>query len=259
MRTIVVGDIHGCIDEFKELMRLVSFKPSVDRLVLLGDLIDRGPDSVGVVRMARELRAESVLGNHEDWYLRFRRRELEVRNGTRAKNEMRSTPAKLQIAASLDEDDWVYFKRMPLWIDLEGIKAVHAGFEPCFSIQDQRADKVVRLVYVDTNGKTAKTVKSSFVNAEGKTIEVEDHRKKPPGSKRWAEMFDRFDTIYGHAVFSFTDPVVDCTGEAVHYGIDTGCYAGGRLTAWVRAHGGSPEIVQVQAKTSYGHRELAEL
>lgn len=144
-RTIVVSDIHGCIDEFKELMRLVAFKPNVDRLVLLGDLIDRGPDSVGVVRMARELRAESVRGNHEDWYLRFRQRELEVRNGTRAKNEMQSTPAKIKIATQLDADDWAYFERMPLWIDLDGVTAVHAGFEPCFSMREQRQSRTAGL------------------------------------------------------------------------------------------------------------------
>ncbi|HEX8909086.1 MAG TPA: metallophosphoesterase, partial [Anaeromyxobacteraceae bacterium] len=61
VRTIVVGDVHGCLEELDELLRLVELRPGFDRLVFVGDLLDRGPDSLGVVRRARELRARSVL------------------------------------------------------------------------------------------------------------------------------------------------------------------------------------------------------
>lgn len=53
LRTIIVGDIHGCIDELNELIKTISYDKKTDRLILLGDLIDRGPDSVGVVQRAR--------------------------------------------------------------------------------------------------------------------------------------------------------------------------------------------------------------
>ena len=62
-RTIIVGDVHGCIDEFDELVNLVSYDKTRDRLILLGDLIDRGPDSVAVVKRAREMNLECVMGN----------------------------------------------------------------------------------------------------------------------------------------------------------------------------------------------------
>ena len=69
-RHIFIGDIHGCLDEFNELLNKLSYDPKEDRLILLGDLIDRGPDSVGVVRKARELRLECVMGNHEHKYIK---------------------------------------------------------------------------------------------------------------------------------------------------------------------------------------------
>ena len=47
-RHIFLGDIHGCIDEFKEMINVISYNPQEDRLILLGDLLDRGPDSVAV-------------------------------------------------------------------------------------------------------------------------------------------------------------------------------------------------------------------
>jgi len=68
VRTLAVGDIHGCLESLKALARLVPFKPA-DRLVLLGDYIDRGPDSRGVIDWVRAAsRAGDVIslrGNHE--------------------------------------------------------------------------------------------------------------------------------------------------------------------------------------------------
>ena len=72
MRTLVIGDVHGCLDELRALLVRCSFDGASDRLVLLGDLLDRGPDPVGCVQFARELGAESVVGNHEETHLRFR-------------------------------------------------------------------------------------------------------------------------------------------------------------------------------------------
>jgi bis(5'-nucleosyl)-tetraphosphatase (symmetrical) len=69
--TAVIGDIHGCLDEFDELRKKIGLVKGTDRVVLLGDLIDRGPDSVGVVRRAMEMNDECILGNHEEKHLRF--------------------------------------------------------------------------------------------------------------------------------------------------------------------------------------------
>ena len=244
-RDIVVGDIHGCLEEFDELRQAVQYDPGNDRLVLVGDLIDRGPDSVGVVRRARELRVECVQGNHEEKYLRFRLREREVREGKRAENKMDFPEGKRAVFAQLDEADWAYLAAMPLMLDLGGgVTVVHGGFEPGVSPFQQRPDKIVRLVYVKADGMMAK--------------HTDDFRKRPDGSRRWAELWKDFSVVYGHAVFSLEDPTIDHVGEVTHWGIDTGCYAGGRLTAWVREPGRVPTLVQVQAKRCYCPRTLAE-
>lgn len=47
-RVIVVGDVHGCVDELKALMRKVDYVQGNDTLILAGDLVDKGPDSIGV-------------------------------------------------------------------------------------------------------------------------------------------------------------------------------------------------------------------
>ena len=56
MRTIIVGDIHGCMLELKSLLSAVKLSTLSDRLILLGDIIDRGPDSCGTYLYARELK-----------------------------------------------------------------------------------------------------------------------------------------------------------------------------------------------------------
>ena len=63
MRTIIVGDVHGCAGELESLLDAVQFSWG-DRLVFGGDLIARGPVSVGVLDMARKTGAIVVGGNH---------------------------------------------------------------------------------------------------------------------------------------------------------------------------------------------------
>ena len=73
-RTIVIGDVHGCYQELQDLLRAVKATP-YDRLISVGDLISKGPDSRAVVEWAMKTRnLECVLGNHE---LRLRRHWLQ--------------------------------------------------------------------------------------------------------------------------------------------------------------------------------------
>ena len=65
LRVFVVGDIAGDIHHLSAALDRVSFTPSSDVLITLGDMIDRGPDSIGVLKLLRELNALTLLGNHE--------------------------------------------------------------------------------------------------------------------------------------------------------------------------------------------------
>ena len=62
----VVGDIHGCYDEFMELLNRIGFDKSKDRMFSVGDLLDRGKDSIKCLELIYEHWFHSVRGNHED-------------------------------------------------------------------------------------------------------------------------------------------------------------------------------------------------
>ena len=64
-RRIFVGDIQGCLEPLRRLLDAVRFAPGHDELYATGDLVAKGPDSLGVLRFMRDLGAESVLGNHD--------------------------------------------------------------------------------------------------------------------------------------------------------------------------------------------------
>lgn len=64
-RDFVVGDLHGCYDEFMSQLNGVDFNYSIDRMFSVGDLIDRGKDSMKCLELTREKWFHAVRGNHE--------------------------------------------------------------------------------------------------------------------------------------------------------------------------------------------------
>ena len=65
-RLIIIGDVHGCLDELKLLLKQCNYKKEHDKIILVGDLVNKGPSSAGVVKFVREIGATSVRGNHDD-------------------------------------------------------------------------------------------------------------------------------------------------------------------------------------------------
>ena len=77
-KIFAIGDIHGCADKLRELIRRLPYEPGRDRLVLLGDYIDRGPDSAGVLELLcalkeRDPKLIALSGNHEYLLLEYHR------------------------------------------------------------------------------------------------------------------------------------------------------------------------------------------
>jgi bis(5'-nucleosyl)-tetraphosphatase (symmetrical) len=128
MATYVVGDLQGCLDPLQALLAEVGFSPLHDRLWLVGDLVNRGPQSAEVLRFLRGLgsAATAVLGNH-DLYL------LAVAAGLPPKDKLGDTIQPVLDAPDFAElIDWL--RGLPLMY-VEGPWAmVHAGLLPQWSV-----------------------------------------------------------------------------------------------------------------------------
>ena len=129
MSHYVIGDIQGCYAEFRELLDIVAFDPARDRLWLVGDLVNRGPDSLSVLRAVKSLgpAASTVLGNH-DLHL------LIVAAGYR-KSHRHDTVADVLNAPDRDELlDWL--RGLPLVVREGERLMVHAGLLPSWTAAD---------------------------------------------------------------------------------------------------------------------------
>jgi bis(5'-nucleosyl)-tetraphosphatase (symmetrical) len=134
-RTILIGDVHGCLDELRALLSKLA-PTSADRIILLGDLINRGPDPVGTVRYVAEHDFECLMGNHEHEYLRHRLTEEKYRN--------------LYEALGPDLHRWI--KARPLYIEDEHFLAVHAGLQPGRHPRDTRPGLLLNIRTWDGSG-----------------------------------------------------------------------------------------------------------
>jgi hypothetical protein len=236
MRTIVVGDIHGCLLEFQELVDKLQLGPE-DRLVLVGDLMDKGPDPVGCVRFARELGVLMIQGNHEEKHLRWRRHEDRRVENPKYKNPMNPLgEVKAAQNAALSAEDVAWLRGLPITLRFDNWLVVHGGLLPGVPLEAQKPDKMIRVRWVDLEG-------------EYLSLDPEDPRQ-PEGSRTWMEVYDgTLDVVYGHAAHSLSTPRVDRNGLGAEcWGIDTGAAYGGRLTALVLE---TREVIQVQARQVY--------
>ena len=126
MSHYVVGDIQGCYAEFAQMLDLIAFERTRDRLWLVGDLVNRGPDSLSVLRAVKALgpAATMVLGNH-DLHL------LIVAAGHRSAH-LRDTLAP--ILAAPDRDELLAWLRgQPLVVREGDLLMVHAGLLPSWT------------------------------------------------------------------------------------------------------------------------------
>lgn len=133
MATYAVGDVQGCYTELCQLLDKVAFS-STDTLWLAGDLINRGPDSLSVLRLVRSLgaRAVSVLGNH-DLHL------LAIYYGGH-KTHRGDTFDALLAAPDMPEIGQWYLQQPLLVVDAAlGYAMVHAGIPPIWTLAQAQA------------------------------------------------------------------------------------------------------------------------
>src|SRR3984957_12787886 len=133
-RTVIIGDVHGCRRELVELLDRVAFTAG-DRLVSVGALIARGPDSLGVLDVIRRTGAIVVRGNHEQKLIAWKEARMARLRGEEAR-EVKLGPIHGTLAEALRPVDWSLLETSSLWLDLpeHGVRIVHAGVEPGVAI-----------------------------------------------------------------------------------------------------------------------------
>lgn len=128
MAVYLVGDIQGCDEALMRLLRVVDFSPSRDHLIALGDLVNRGPDSLAVLRRfaAWQGSADAVLGNHD-------LHALAVHACVRRPSRMDTL---LQLLQADDVEPLMqWLQHRPLALHEHGLLMVHAGVLPQWGVQ----------------------------------------------------------------------------------------------------------------------------
>lgn len=197
-KTFVVGDVHGCLEMLLRLLDVVPWQARRDRLIFVGDCIDRGPDSKGVVDRILELMqmdpdVTCLLGNHEAMlldYLSGIAPDLYLANqGGTTLREYRLS-RRPGGGPSIPQEHLNFYRSLKPYLEIEGYYVVHAGFRPGVEIERQSLEDMV-------------WIREPFLSAR------HDFGKK---------------VIFGHTPFS--QPLV----MENKIGIDTGAVYGNRLT-----------------------------
>ncbi len=132
MSLYLIGDVQGCDDALQRLLDEISFSPSRDTLYLLGDLVNRGPQSATVLRrlMGYGNAAQAVLGNH-DLHL------LALAAGVRQPSRSDTLDEILQASDREAMLEWLRWQRMAMLEQIDGhtLLLVHAGVLPSWSAQ----------------------------------------------------------------------------------------------------------------------------
>ncbi|RPI80103.1 MAG: serine/threonine protein phosphatase [Desulfobacteraceae bacterium] len=150
-KTYIIGDIHGCLDMLKRLMLKMNWNPEQDRLIFLGDYIDRGEDSKGVVDYILDLfklskRIDCLLGNHEKLFLDFldgKDSHNFIINGGNVTLESYRIAKSEHTKNFIPQEHIRFFQSLQLWIELDDYYVVHAGFQPGIEIGLQIIEDMV--------------------------------------------------------------------------------------------------------------------
>lgn len=252
MATYAIGDVQGCFDELQSLLQLIDFNPKKDRLWFAGDLVNRGPKSLDVLRFVKSLKNPVVvLGNH-DLHL------LAIANGHPFKDHFLH-----DVLVAPDRDPLInWLRRQPLlhYDARKGYAMVHAGLPPQWTLkqakryaaeveQALRGEKYVNFLEHLYGNKplqwnrnlrgwsrlrfiTNALTRIRFCNEEG-MLDLSSRGEigsQPPSYVPWYQIPGRASAkvkiIFGHwaALQGKTDnPQV--------YALDTGCVWGNALTA----------------------------
>ncbi|KAK9722721.1 hypothetical protein K7432_002443 [Basidiobolus ranarum] len=227
-RIIVVGDVHGSLEPFERLLEKLDLKKD-DTLILAGDMVTKGPDSIGVLKRAKEVGALCIRGNHDNTVIRWK--ELLLRYGEH-KIKKRKLPHGLhmktehyRLANALPDDLFQYLESCPVILSIPqfSMYVVHAGLNPYLSIDHQKSKDVMNMHSI---------------------VDRKPTKKKGVGKPWWhlwnveqSSHAHPMTVVYGHEASKGLNI------QEYSVGLDSGCVKGKRLSAMI-----FPERTLIQVK-----------
>jgi bis(5'-nucleosyl)-tetraphosphatase (symmetrical) len=230
--------VQGCRAELEALLRVVAFDPGRDALHPAGDLVNRGPDSLGVLRLLRDVGAQGVLGNHDVHLLAVAAGQRPPRPGDTF-HDVLDAPDAADLLAWLAAKPFVR-----AWDD---VVLVHGGLHPHWR------DPVAETAGLDPLAHDARAEFATHVrhcDAAGRRPLRDDPPPKPPYRPWWEHWLGpRRETrtlVWGHWARRGL-----VQGPRLR-GLDTGCVWGHELTAWIAEE---DRLVSVPAERRWANDE----
>ncbi len=281
MALYLIGDLQGCDAALQDLLDTLDFSPSRDTLYVLGDLVNRGPDSAGVLRrlMGYGNAAHCLLGNHD---LNL----LAVAQGTRKPHRKDTLAGVLDATDRHDMLHWLRHQKMAMLLDRGNtpLLMVHAGVLPTWTanqtmalarevetvLQGGHSAEFLKSMYGNTPNQWSESLtgmdrlrvivnaltRLRFCTAEG---EMEFDSKEgaggaPPGYLPWFDVPGR-QTAQTSVAFGHWS-TLGWLGRSDLLSLDTGCVWGGSLSALrFNLQDQAQELIQVQCAVSQQHGE----
>jgi len=253
-RVIVIGDVHGCVEELIDLIEKIELAQD-DLLIFVGDLLHKGPDCGLVVEYVMELAEINhvvlVWGNHEEKHMRWLRHE-QRRLETGRQNPTRHVKDYPNTQNQLDETaiDFLAGKTYPVYMyyRFPGHIVTHAGIPRCLqTLPDNQSLSVEssKALPKKQRYRLKMLYRVRYENSKGYMVSMGD---ESPTDHYWAE---KYDGRFGHCVFGH-QPVIRPLIYKHATGIDTGCVYGQNLTAYVyHIDSATSHTVSVPANRAY--------
>ena len=237
-RVCIVGDVHGCLEELKDLLCEVYAQYSPDiKVVLVGDLVNKGPFSADVVKFIRSKPDQffSVKGNHDHAAAKRFGKSIETeQNGTNTYSWIHE----------LSDEDKQWLETLPYTISIPALNCivVHAGLIPNKSLQEQKPTDLMLMRNVSVDNETGEFKSEQSADRGFAWAEVWSNQKKKKVKKKQ----DIPHVYFGHDARRGLQHTESATG------LDTGCCYGRKLTCCVLP---DRTFLQVKAKEVYEVRD----
>ena len=211
-KPFIVGDVHGCFNEFLKLLKKINYNKKKHRLILVGDIIDKGPRSFDMLKWVKKEGVEAVLGNNEQAFIQNIQKKAPLRPALERLKKEIGQPIK----------EWVnWLNSWPLYIEEKDFIVVHAGLVPGEHPRHSNPEFLMNIRTWDGKGKDIKdeTNPPWYTFYKGKKLVIYGH---------WAKQ--------GLKIRSNT------------IGLDSGCVYGKSLSGILLPE---RKVVQVSALKSY--------